>query len=98
MALFQQHKYIILEKFMQLNVTASDNKNVSTFLLEPFVYRTILLMLRLTILLFSAWEMFSFTLCNNPSVDLAPKEDLALSVYLEKITSVPVKINLRKGN
>lgn len=25
---------------MQLNVTASDNKNVSTFLLEPFVYIT----------------------------------------------------------
>lgn len=38
MALFQQYKSIILEKFMQLNVTASDNKNVSTFLLEPFVY------------------------------------------------------------
>lgn len=38
MALFQQYKSIILEKFMQLNVTASDNKNVSTFLFEPFVY------------------------------------------------------------
>lgn len=55
-------------------------------------------MLRFTILLFSALEMFSFTLCSNLLVDLAPMEDLALSVYLEKITSVPVKINLRKGN
>lgn len=55
-------------------------------------------MLRLTILLFIDLEMFSFTLCSNLLVDLAPVEDLALRVYFEKITSVPVKINLRKGN
>ena len=35
--------------------------------------------------------MFPFTLCNNLLVDLAPMEDLAQSVYLEKITSEPVK-------
>lgn len=40
MALFQEYKYILLEKFMQLNVTASDNKKVSTFLLKSFVYTT----------------------------------------------------------
>lgn len=35
--------------------------------------------------------MFPFTLRSNIFVDLAPVEDLAQSVYLEKITSVPVK-------
>lgn len=49
------------------------------------------LMFRLTVPLFRALEMFPFTLCNNIFVDLAPMEDLAQSVYLEKITSVPVK-------
>lgn len=35
--------------------------------------------------------MFPYTLSNNLLVDLAPMEDLVQSVYLEKITSVPVK-------
>lgn len=35
--------------------------------------------------------MFPFTLCNNLLVDLDSMEDLAQSVYLEKIISVPVK-------
>ena len=48
-------------------------------------------MFRLTIPLFRALEMFPFTLCNNLLVDLASMEDLAQSVYLEKIISVPVK-------
>lgn len=50
------------------------------------------LMFILTVSLFRVLEMFPFTLRSNIFVDLAPVEDLAQSVYLEKITSVPVKI------